>query len=211
MVGDKLRKVFSTPRSRHRLVRREQQSHPPPVHDTSTASASTSRPIRTKPGGLVETHAAHAPADRLQHVRRIACLGQWRCPGHRRRASRCIRVPILAGRSGARQYHDRGLRSRVRLRRGRGAHADHGRVARSARRWRTRACSTRRSDCSRPSEQRAAELAIINSVQQGLAAKLDMQAIYDLVGDKLARCSTSQDRRHPPLRPDDRIGSTFPI
>ncbi len=34
-------------------------------------------------------------------------------------------------------------------------------------------------------EQRAAELAIINSVQQGLAAQLDMQAIYDLVGDKM--------------------------
>ena len=34
-------------------------------------------------------------------------------------------------------------------------------------------------------EQRAAELAIISSVQQGLAAQLDMQAIYDLVGDKI--------------------------
>ena len=34
-------------------------------------------------------------------------------------------------------------------------------------------------------EQRAAELAIINSVQQGLASKLDIQASYDLVGDKL--------------------------
>ncbi len=34
-------------------------------------------------------------------------------------------------------------------------------------------------------EQRAAELAIINSVQQGLASQLDMQAIYDLVGDKI--------------------------
>jgi signal transduction histidine kinase/CheY-like chemotaxis protein/putative methionine-R-sulfoxide reductase with GAF domain len=33
--------------------------------------------------------------------------------------------------------------------------------------------------------ERAAELAIINSVQEGLAAKLDMQAMYDLVGDKL--------------------------
>ena len=33
--------------------------------------------------------------------------------------------------------------------------------------------------------QRAAELAIINTVQTGLAAELDMQAIYDLVGDKL--------------------------
>ena len=41
------------------------------------------------------------------------------------------------------------------------------------------------------SEQRAAELAIINSVQEGLAAQLDFQAIVDLVGDKIAR-----DLRH---------------
>jgi GAF domain-containing protein len=34
-------------------------------------------------------------------------------------------------------------------------------------------------------EQRAAELQIINSVQEGLASKLEMQAIYDLVGDKI--------------------------
>jgi PAS domain S-box-containing protein len=34
-------------------------------------------------------------------------------------------------------------------------------------------------------QQRTAELQIINSVQQGLAAQLDMQAIYDLVGDKI--------------------------
>jgi len=34
-------------------------------------------------------------------------------------------------------------------------------------------------------EQRAQELAIINSVQEGLASKLDMQAIFDLVGDKI--------------------------
>ena len=34
-------------------------------------------------------------------------------------------------------------------------------------------------------EQRAAELALINSVQEGLSARLETQAIYDLVGDKL--------------------------
>ncbi len=34
-------------------------------------------------------------------------------------------------------------------------------------------------------DQRAAELAIINSVQEGLASKLDVQAVYDLVGDKI--------------------------
>ncbi len=35
------------------------------------------------------------------------------------------------------------------------------------------------------SEQRAAELAIVNSVQQALASQLDMQGIYDVVGDKI--------------------------
>ncbi len=34
-------------------------------------------------------------------------------------------------------------------------------------------------------EQRAAELAVINGIQQGMAASLDFQGIVDLVGDKL--------------------------
>jgi GAF domain-containing protein/DNA-binding response OmpR family regulator len=34
-------------------------------------------------------------------------------------------------------------------------------------------------------EQRAAELAVINSVQQALASRLDMQGLYDAVGDKI--------------------------
>jgi GAF domain-containing protein/CheY-like chemotaxis protein len=36
-------------------------------------------------------------------------------------------------------------------------------------------------------EQRANELAVINSIQQGMAAELDFQAIVDLVGDELVR------------------------
>jgi GAF domain-containing protein/CheY-like chemotaxis protein len=42
------------------------------------------------------------------------------------------------------------------------------------------------------STERAAELAIINSVQQGLASELDMQAMYDLVGDKIAQIFDAQ-------------------
>jgi len=34
-------------------------------------------------------------------------------------------------------------------------------------------------------KQRAAELQIINSVQEGLASKLELQAIYDLIGDRI--------------------------
>ncbi len=40
--------------------------------------------------------------------------------------------------------------------------------------------------------ERAAELAIINSVQEGLAAKLDMQSMYDLVGDKIQEIFNAQ-------------------
>ena len=35
-------------------------------------------------------------------------------------------------------------------------------------------------------------MAIINSVQQGLAEKLDMQAMYDLVGDKIQEIFDAQ-------------------
>jgi len=42
-------------------------------------------------------------------------------------------------------------------------------------------------------EQRAGELAIINSIQQGIAAELDFQAIVDLVGDKLRETFNTGD------------------
>jgi signal transduction histidine kinase/CheY-like chemotaxis protein len=40
--------------------------------------------------------------------------------------------------------------------------------------------------------QRAEELAVINSVQEGLVRELDMQAIYDLVGDKIRNVFNAQ-------------------
>ena len=41
--------------------------------------------------------------------------------------------------------------------------------------------------------QRAAEMAVINSIQQGIAAELDFQAIVDLVGDKLRQVLKTED------------------
>ena len=41
-------------------------------------------------------------------------------------------------------------------------------------------------------EQRTAELAVINSVQEGLAKELDMQGIYNLVGDRVQKLFTAQ-------------------
>jgi signal transduction histidine kinase/CheY-like chemotaxis protein/nitrate/nitrite-specific signal transduction histidine kinase len=41
-------------------------------------------------------------------------------------------------------------------------------------------------------QQRATELEIINTVQQGLSSKLDVQSIYDLVGEKVRRIFNTQ-------------------
>ncbi len=41
-------------------------------------------------------------------------------------------------------------------------------------------------------EQRNAELAVINSVQEGLVAQMDMQGIYDLVGEKMREIFNAQ-------------------
>ena len=70
---------------------------------------------------------------------------------------------------------------------------------------RTRACSTRRKRLLTETNERAAELALINDVQRGLAEKLDMQAMYDLVGDRIQAIFDAQvvdigivDREHGP-------------
>src|SRR5438045_4883140 len=41
--------------------------------------------------------------------------------------------------------------------------------------------------------QRNAELALINSVQEALAGELEMQAIYDVVGDKIQEIFDAHD------------------
>ena len=41
-------------------------------------------------------------------------------------------------------------------------------------------------------EERAAELAIINSVQEGLAENFDIQAIYNILGDKIREIFDAQ-------------------
>lgn len=48
------------------------------------------------------------------------------------------------------------------------------------------------SDVVAKLKQREAELAVINSVQQGLVAEMDMQGIYDLVGDKIRELFDAQ-------------------
>ena len=55
-------------------------------------------------------------------------------------------------------------------------------------------------------EQRTAELAVINSVQEGLAKELDMQGIYNLVGDRL--CELFPDTQTLVIRTFDHATGT---
>ena len=50
-------------------------------------------------------------------------------------------------------------------------------------------------------DERAAELAIINEVQRGLAERLDMQAMYEVVGDKIQEIFDAQVVDIGDLRP----------
>ena len=67
--------------------------------------------------------------------------------------------------------------------------------------------------------ERAAELALINDVQRGLAERLDMQAMYDLVGDRIQAIFDAQvvdigivdrETRPRPLPVHDRAGRAVP-
>jgi hypothetical protein len=49
-------------------------------------------------------------------------------------------------------------------------------------------------------EQRSVELAIINSVQEGLSSKYEMRTIYDLVEDRLRDTFASSARLMTPAR-----------
>ncbi len=51
-------------------------------------------------------------------------------------------------------------------------------------------------------EQRSAELSVINSVQEGLAKELDMQAIYDLVGERISKVFNAQAMIIASLNPE---------
>ena len=87
----------------------------------------------------------------------------------------------MAGRSASRRC------SRTRAPSGIGAGQGAARLRRTAHR---RGALSRRA--IEETRQRNAELALINSVQAALAGELELQAIYDVVGDKLQEVFDAQ-------------------
>ena len=111
---------------------------------------------------------------------------------HRRRRNRRVFVPLVAG------DQARGLINLVDMEREHAFSASDVRLLQTLANAMSVALENARlfdetQRLFKESEQRAAELAIINSVQQALAAELNMQGIYDAVGDKIREIFNQAD------------------
>ena len=149
---------------------------------TSTV-ITTGRPLRvgTRRG------AGGRRCDPRRRHRHPVVAGRRRSPA----ASRVIGVLGLESRRGARVQRRRRAPPRARSASSMGVALENARLFDETKRLLTE------------TDERAAELAIINEVQQGLAAQIEMQAMYDLVGERLREVFDAQVARHRDLRPRD--------
>ena len=191
LVGDKLREVFDTRRPRHPLVRRKDQPEPlslrlrarrTPDYRTSTADA------RAACSRRCAGPASPWSSTLRRNTRR--CLAA-RVPGTDSSKS-LIAVPIISsdrvlGTIVIENYERENAYGESEVRLLSTIAASLGTALENARLF----DETQR--LLKETEQRNAELAIINSIQQGLAAELDFQAIVDLVGDKLREVFATPD------------------
>ena len=147
LVGDKLREVFRTGDIGIRLVRRADQPCCTICTDMSTACGCTCRRERRSPGMAVDTTMRTRQPLVVPHRRpRSAALGIGAVPGTDQSRSAVV-VPIIGRDRVLGFLVDGRLRAGRRLRRRRVAVAAAPLPPAWASRWRTRACSTRRSGC----------------------------------------------------------------
>ena len=184
LVGDKLREVFNTGDIGIRWYDPEDQPAPLPVQVRARRAPEAATVARPRPAA-VEAMVANAPADRSQYRAEAEAAGITRRPRHRP-----VRVSAAGAHSGQRPRpghdHPRELQrenaygeAEVRLLST--VAASMGVALENARLF----DETQR--LLKETEQRAAELAVINSVQEGMAAELDFQAIIDAGGRQDAR------------------------
>ncbi|HSS69183.1 MAG TPA: GAF domain-containing protein [Casimicrobiaceae bacterium] len=182
LVGDKLREVFATPDlginwydEKTNLV------HYLYVYEHGKRLTIAPRPPR--PGGNFETMARTKQPQVLNSVAEMAQANALAIPGTDHSKSTIV-VPIISGDRvlgsiGLENYEREYAYGESELRLLMTIAASLGTALENARLF----DETQR--LLKETEQRNAELAIINSVQEGLASKLEMQAIYDLVGNKV--------------------------
>ncbi|MGH8802210.1 MAG: GAF domain-containing protein, partial [Casimicrobiaceae bacterium] len=190
LVGDKLREVFATPdlgiswhdpdaNLMHHLY----------VYEHGERLAVTPRP--PVPGGIFETMVKTRHPVVLGTAADYAKLGASVVPGTDQSKS-SVSVPII---SGDRVLGDIAIENYERE--NAFGESDVRLLSTIAASLGTALENARLFDATqrllKETEQRAAELAVINSIQQGVAAELDFQAIVDLVGDKLRKVLATDD------------------
>jgi GAF domain-containing protein len=190
LVGDKLREVFQTPElSIDWHDETTDQLHH--LYIVEHGRRITAPPQSPRPGGIFETMVKsrqpvilNTEADYIQ-LNAVAPI-----PGTDRSKS-MIGVPIISsdrvlGAIGIENYEREHAFGEAEIRLLTTVAASLGTALENARLFN----ETQR--LLKVTEQRAAELAIINSVQQGLASKLEIHAIYDLIGDKIREIFDAQ-------------------
>ena len=182
LVGDKLREVFNTPDLIiHWYEEKANLIHA--LYAYEHGSRLTVEPYEPSPGGLFETLIKDRKPIAVNTAEYMAKTGGGAIPGTDLSKS-LVSVPIISsdrvlGSLQLENYERENAYGESELRLLTTIAASLGTALENARLF----DETQR--LLKITEDRAAELAIINSVQKGLASKLDMQSIYDLVGDKV--------------------------
>ena len=190
LVGDKLRQVFNTPNLGIRWHdEKTNLSHYLYAYEHGERLSSAPRP--PTPGGLFETMARTRQPCVLNNAADYEKLPGGTIPGTDSSKS-MIAVPIISSdrvlgtivienfeRENA--YGESELRLLTTIAASLGTALENARLFDETQRL------------FKAEQERAAELAVINSIQAGIASKLEYQAIVDLVGDKLREVLNTRD------------------
>ena len=195
LVGDKIREVFGNRRHRHPLVRCQRPICSTTCTSTSTASASTLAPeppgdrrfagARRRARGDAGRQRAHGRGMR-RGTAAARCPGTGRSKSSRRSsrssaATGCSALIALENCEREHAFGEADVRLLQTVANSMSVALENARLFDETQRL------------LKESEQRAAELAIINSVQEALAAELNIQGIYDAVGDKIREIFDNAD------------------
>jgi GAF domain-containing protein/CheY-like chemotaxis protein len=184
-VGDKIREIFNQADLGIRIYDPLTKSiHFPYVYERGQRIAIESSPLREKGFSAHVLRTRETLVINEDMARHVEAFGSSVLPGTQMEKS-AVYVPLIAG------DQARGLINLIDMEREHAFSESDVRLLQTLSNSMSVALENARlfdetQRLFKESEQRAAELAIINSVQQGLAAELDFQAIIDLVGDKIA-------------------------
>jgi GAF domain-containing protein len=190
LVGDKLREVFKTPSLEiDWFDEKANLLHYLYVFENGKRIFTSALPPR--PGGIFETMSKNRQPIVVNTAEYLAKTGGEVLPGTDVSQS-MINVPIISsdrvlGMIGIENYERENAFGESEIRLLTTIAASLGTALENARLF----DETQR--LFKAEQERVAELQIINSIQQGLAAELDFQAIVDLVGDKLREVLNSGD------------------